>query len=94
VASPTPARLGVGEETLLPHYRLDRRVTANSSPEQVRELLSAGSGDLLEALWVVAVHTGLRQGELLGLKWTDLDLVAGRLTVQRSLAFDGTLNPP
>jgi len=64
------------------------------TPEQVRALLSAASDDRLEALWVVAVHTGLRQGELLGLKWTDLDLNVGRLTVQRSLAFDGTLNPP
>lgn len=43
---------------------------------------------------MTAVHTGLRQGELLGLMWTDLDLDAGKLTVQRSLAFDGTLNSP
>ena len=35
--------------------------------EQVRALLSAASGDRLEALWAVAVYTGLRQGELLGL---------------------------
>jgi integrase len=57
-------------------------------------LLTAASGDRLEALYVVAVHTRLRQGELLGLKWRDLDLEAGKLTVQRSLAFDGALNPP
>ena len=64
------------------------------APEQVRVLLCAASGDRLEALWVVAVHTGLRQGELLGLKWKDLDLDSGKLTVQRSLSFDRTLNPP
>ena len=34
---------------------------------------------------VVAVHTGLRQGELLGLKWTDVDLTGRRLSVRRSL---------
>jgi integrase len=33
----------------------------------------------------VAVHTGLRQGELLGLKWTDVDLAARRLSVRRTL---------
>jgi integrase len=33
----------------------------------------------------VAVHTGLRQGELLGLKWTDVDLEMGKLSVRRSL---------
>jgi integrase len=38
------------------------------SPTQVRALLSAASGDRLEALYVLAIHTGLRQGELLGLK--------------------------
>jgi integrase len=57
-------------------------------------LLTAASGDRLEALYVAAVHTGLRQGELLGLNWVDLELESGMLTVQRSLAFDGTPNAP
>ena len=42
--------------------------------------------DRLEALYVLAVHTGLRQGELLGLKWEDADFEAGTLQVRRSLA--------
>lgn len=33
----------------------------------------------------MAVHTGLRKGELLGLKWTDVDLNAAKLSVRRSL---------
>lgn len=45
----------------------------------------AARGTRNEALYVVAVHTGLRQGELLGLKWTDIDLDAGKLSVRRSL---------
>jgi integrase len=48
----------------------------------------------LEALYLLAIHTGLRQGELLGLKWTDVDLAARTLSVQRSLDADGTFNPP
>lgn len=43
---------------------------------------------------MVAVHTGLRQGELLGLRWADVDLDAGTISVQRSLDADGTFNPP
>ncbi len=39
-------------------------------------------------------RTGLRRGEILGLKWTDVDLDAGTLSVQRSLDKDGTFNPP
>jgi integrase len=64
------------------------------SPIEVKALLSAARGDRLEALYVLAVHTGLRQGELLGLKWSDVDLDTGRLSVQRSLAADRTFNPP
>jgi integrase len=39
------------------------------SPGQARKLLQASRGDRLEALYVLAVHTGMRQGELLALKW-------------------------
>ena len=42
--------------------------------------------DRLAALWSLALHTGLRQGELLGLRWDDVDLEAGRLSVRRTLS--------
>jgi integrase len=47
------------------------------SPMQARTLLNAASGDRLEALYVLAITTGMRQGELLGLKWEDVDLKSG-----------------
>lgn len=53
------------------------------SPEQARTLLSAASGDRLEALYTLAATAGLRQGELLGLLWKDVDLEAGRLHIRR-----------
>lgn len=53
------------------------------SPEQARRLLEAARGDRLEALYVLVVHCGLRQGELLGLRWEDVDLEAGTLHVRR-----------
>ncbi|MHB8183673.1 MAG: tyrosine-type recombinase/integrase [Candidatus Desulforudaceae bacterium] len=40
-----------------------------------------------KTLVAVAVRTGLRRGELLGLKWPDLDLTKGLLSVKRSLAY-------
>jgi integrase len=55
---------------------------------QARTFLDAARGDRFEALYVLAVATGLRQGELLGLKWADLDLKKGTLSVRRSLRVD------
>jgi len=65
--------------------RPKRKELAVLSPEQVEALLAAAKGERLEALFVLAVTTGLRRGELLGLKWGDVDWDAGRLHVQRAL---------
>jgi integrase len=53
---------------------------------QARIFLRTAKGDRLEALYLLAVHTGLRQGELLGLKWSDIDLDRGTLQVRRILS--------
>ena len=63
-------------------------------PSEVRALLEEARGDRLEALYVVALCTGLRRGEVLGLKWSDMDLEEGTLSVKRSLDVDGTLKTP
>ena len=54
--------------------------------EQVRAFLAAVSGDRLEAVYIVAITAGLRQGELLGLKWEDVDLDSGTLQVRRTIS--------
>lgn len=53
--------------------------------EQARQLLDAAAGDRLEALYVLAVTVGMRQGELLALQWQDVDLSAGTIRVSRNL---------
>jgi integrase len=55
------------------------------SPEEARRLLAAARGDRLEALYVLAVTTGMRRGELLGLKWSDVDLENATVSVRRTL---------
>jgi integrase len=64
------------------------------TPEQAKLLLQVAheAGDRLAALYVLAIHTGLRQGELLGLKWDDVNLEDGSLQVRRTLAI--TKNGP
>ena len=57
-------------------------------------MLEAASESRFEALYVVAIHTGLRRGELLGLRWADADLDAGTVTVRSSLDVDGTFKAP
>src|SRR5919112_4065131 len=52
--------------------------------EQARRILEAAHGNRLEALYVLAVTAGLRIGELLGLKWEDIDLDAETLRVRRT----------
>lgn len=59
------------------------------SVEETWRLLEAARGDRLEALYVLAVHTGMRQGELLALKWRDIDLEGARLSVRRTITRDG-----
>jgi integrase len=53
--------------------------------EEVRILLSAASGDRLEALYVLALATGMRLGELLALKWSDVNLETQTLQVRSTL---------
>jgi integrase len=53
--------------------------------DDARALLNGIAGDRLEALYVTALGTGLRQGELLALRWSDVDLDAGVLAVRHTL---------
>jgi len=59
------------------------------APEQARAILAAMQGDRLEALVTLTLATGLRQGEALALRWSDVDLDTGSLTVRRALSRVG-----
>ena len=53
--------------------------------QQIHQLLAATRGHRLEALFILALATGMRRGELLALKWQDLDLEQGTVQVRRIL---------
>ena len=63
------------------------------SPGEVKRLLRAARGERFEALYVLAVTTGMRQGELLGLRWEDVDLAEGTVRVRRTL-WEGKTTAP
>ena len=65
--------------------------------EEARRLLQAARGNGLEALYVLAITTGMRQGELLALRWQDVDMKNGTVSVRRTLTRSGgryTLGEP
>jgi integrase len=53
--------------------------------DQAREFLQAIQGDRNEALFIVAIALGLRQGEILGLAWSDIQLEECQITVRNTL---------
>jgi integrase len=73
----------------LPRVRRKEMTALNG--DQVRRLVDVARGTDWEALLTVVITTGMRQGELLGLRWDDVDLDRATLSVtataQRSLRF-------
>lgn len=65
--------------------RITREEIDPLDTEGARRLLEMARGNRLEALYVLALNTGMRQGELLALKWDDVDLERGVLRVRRTL---------
>src|SRR3954447_5279936 len=76
-----------------PRYEVGRGL----SVDQERTLLRCSQSDRLHALYVLAVYLGLRPGELLGLRWSSVDLNQEFLQVTHTLQrVDGELRfqPP
>ncbi len=66
--------------------KIRRREMHTLTPPEAKQLLEAAKGEPLDALYVLAVTTGMRQAELLALRWRDLDLEAGALEVRRTFS--------
>jgi integrase len=64
-----------------PNYKVNRGLTV----AQARQVLKVAKDERLGALYVLALCLGLRRGELLGLRWYDVDLDSGTLEVVQTL---------
>ena len=64
-----------------PEYKPRERETWSKA--EVRKFLTAASRDRLHAAWRLSLY-GLRRGEVLGLRWSDIDLKAKTLTVNQA----------
>lgn len=59
------------------------------SVPELRRFLSQVRGDRLYAMWLLAASTGMRRGEVLAVRWADVDLKAGRVQVVESKTAAG-----
>jgi len=62
--------------------------------EEAKHLGRTTQGNRWAPMLLLALTTGLRQGEILGLKWGDIDSAAGVLQVRRQYERDGTFSTP
>lgn len=58
--------------------------------EEARRFLDSLEHDRLRALWELALHTGMRRGELAGLRWSDVDLEKATLTISQQRTTAGS----
>jgi integrase len=72
--------------------RVPRHEVLAISPSGAQAILESVRSDRLETLYYLALATGLRQGECLALRWDDVDLIEGSVTVRGALQrVDGEL---
>lgn len=77
--------MNVSSDVELPRQSQSEKQTL--TPEQARLLLQKIREHRLEGLLTLALATGMREGELLGLRWSDVDLDNGRLRISRTLTY-------
>lgn len=65
--------------------RIQRREVMVLNPEQARTFLNVAAGQRYECIFTMAIALGMRRGELVGLRWSDLDLDAGILKISQTL---------
>lgn len=81
-----PRNVARNVRTGTPRPRRFEPLTADEAPR----FLTAARGHRLHALFELALHTGLRKGELLGLFWEDLDLDRSTAAIRRTLQRTST----
>jgi len=73
--------------------RIQRKEMRCFNKDEAKKLLETAKGERYEAVYVLAVHSGLRKGEILGLSWDAVNFDKGTLQVRRTLAHDSNGNP-
>jgi integrase len=72
-------------EVVEPPKLVDKDFTTWNTSE-IAKFLSITEGHHYHIVYVLAVYTGMRQGEILGLRWKDCDFVNGKISVRQNLS--------
>ena len=64
---------------------VEKREANPFTPEQASRFLKAAMGHRLEALFTVGLAIGMRSGECSALRWSDVDLDSGSVTIRHTL---------
>lgn len=83
--------LGINPAAAVQPPRPERPDLMIPDPGLLHQIMEAAKGSSLEGVVVLAVATGMRRGEILGLRWRDVDLDAGLVRVTASLDMEGGL---
>lgn len=74
--------------------RPERHRVEAMEPEDASRVLKAVAGTPLEVPTILALGTGMRRGEVLGLRWSDIDLETGQARVVQQVTSDGSFDTP
>lgn len=81
--------LGRNPAAIVHPPRAPHSSTSTWTADEVGRFLEFTKNDRLRALWTVLATTGMRRGEALGLKWTDVDLEHATVAIRRALVVAG-----
>jgi integrase len=75
----------VSDHVTLP--RIEKHETRTLTAQQAQKLLEVVQGHPLEALFIMALTTGMRQGELIGLRWQDINFAQSSIYINRTVSY-------
>jgi integrase len=75
----------VSDNVSLP--RIEKHETQTLTVQQAQMLFESVQGHPLEALFIMALTTGMRQGELIGLRWRDISFEHSSINIHRTVTY-------
>lgn len=73
--------------SMLSKPKVEKKEMSHWSPEEAKKFLSAVSTHRLSIIFILAIHCGMRQSEILGLRMNDIDLLNKKLYISHILDF-------